>query len=374
MSRRSYAGGVKGVTLTATATDVATSLSVNTLVGVPDGSGGPFALVVGKGGPNEEKMLASSAGGGIIVISQRGYDGTSPKPHSAGEEVRLVGTAIDFDEANAHIQQTAGVHGLSVGDSIVGAARTQTLTGKTMDGGQNTFTNLPLVAMPAIVAELDAEEVARAAGDTNRYTKAESDARYALTGAPADAVAAHVALSDPHAQYLEGDGTASNRLKIADLPSLSSGRHWSAPIVPVVVTDASPGPTTISTVVIPAAAANPIGGTGRLFAVTVNIKGFITTGTGTDTARARVLLNIQNSGGAVVGNIGTFLSIAPADAAEWNTRLPGGVSIPADGLSGTAYAFITTNDTFGFRASLAKISGVNTENSDVGSLSVVQLV
>lgn len=79
------------------------SLSGNSLAGWPT-SGNPFVVVVGRGGPTEEKILCLSRSGTTLSVSGsgRGYDGTAPQAHAAGEPLILYIAAVEFDQLNAH--------------------------------------------------------------------------------------------------------------------------------------------------------------------------------------------------------------------------------------------------------------------------------
>jgi hypothetical protein len=154
--RRSYAGGATKGSPTSPITTIATSFPVTPMAGWPDGTGGPFAVKVGRGTSNEEKMLCSSFNGSTIAIIQRGYDGTTANNHSTTEVVELITTGIDADEANAHVNAVISVHGLNAGDQVVGRATPSTLLGKIMDGAANTFTNIPRIASPQLQADIAA--------------------------------------------------------------------------------------------------------------------------------------------------------------------------------------------------------------------------
>jgi hypothetical protein len=161
-----------------------------------------FAAVIGKGLPNEEKVLVESRTGANLTIHQRGYDDTVPANHSATEPVEHCHTATDDDEANAHSSGTDG-HGVPVSDHIVGEKKAATLENKTIDGTKNTFQNIPSTATPETAGRLDdledadddfadalaaettaranadaAEATARTNADNARYTKAEADAAF----------------------------------------------------------------------------------------------------------------------------------------------------------------------------------------------------
>lgn len=295
MTRRAYAGGVSGRTLTGPVTDIATSFPVSSIAGMPNGSSGFFAVRVGRGLPNEEKMLISSASGGVLTVNQRGYDGTTARTHNAGESVELVITAIDADEANAHVNTSQGVHGLAAGVPLVGTTTSQVLSGKTMDGGANTFTNIPWTAVPAGVSALAAEAAARTAADALRYLKTEADAAFAPINLPQALVDAHEADPDPHPQYLFHDGTAARRLALARLPlgsaPMLSGRNWVAPLTDLVATDASP----IRTLGTLSVTANGTGSEARLIMVMANIVGFQTNGADSDLCRFKVEIESNQS-------------------------------------------------------------------------------
>lgn len=151
--RRSYAGGAKLTKLASPMTEVSTFATTTPIVGWPDYTVGPFAVVIDRGGPHEEKVLCTEWNASSFQISQRGYDGTAPQAHSATETCEHVITSLDASEPNFHLTSDAGVHGLGALEDVVGETKVQTLTGKTMDGTANTFTNIPqsaVVGLPTI--------------------------------------------------------------------------------------------------------------------------------------------------------------------------------------------------------------------------------
>lgn len=221
VARRSYSGGAKAAVLTAPISAISSVLVCDALLGWPTGGLGNFAAIIGRGLANEEKLLCSATSGGNLTVVARGYDGTIAQAHGATEVVEHIFTATDADEANAHTSALSG-HGIPPGDRLVGETATQTLSGKTMDGGVNTFVDLPLSASPetlARIVDIEAVDVAQsvaidalptlaevnaliapgvaasAAADALRYTKVESDALYEpintmYTKAEADALIA----------------------------------------------------------------------------------------------------------------------------------------------------------------------------------------
>lgn len=138
--RRQYAGGAKPAYLTANFGGTTGDLTINCddLSGWPDGSIGPFSVVVDRGLTAEEKILCASRTGNVLTVynsggvNGRGYDGTTIIAHNSNAEIEHVFTATDADEANAHVNANSGVHGVT--GSVVGTTDTQTLTNKTLNG------------------------------------------------------------------------------------------------------------------------------------------------------------------------------------------------------------------------------------------------
>lgn len=245
--KRSYAGAAVADTLSAGITDIALVLSGNVLTDWPTGADGPFAVRIGRGLANEEKILVTSRTGPTLNIAARGYDETTAYSHTAGEVIECVGTATDLREANEHVNASDGVHGLVVGDDVVGADATQTLKHKTMDfgvAGGNVATNIPMTAIPAAGNALAVETAARVAADNAEIT-ARQDADTAMTTAyqAADATEQanrigsdnaitlayqaadtdHALAPDPHAAYLTQTDADARYLAIYDpLPEPSS--------------------------------------------------------------------------------------------------------------------------------------------------------
>lgn len=136
--RRQYSGGAKPTTL---ATNLGGSTADLTISGTdfsnyPDGSVGPFYIVIDRGTVSEEKILCVTRTSNTIAVyntgltNGRGADGTSVTAHSSGATIEHVFTANDADEANAHVNTSSGVHGIN--GSVVGTTDTQTLTNKTL--------------------------------------------------------------------------------------------------------------------------------------------------------------------------------------------------------------------------------------------------
>jgi len=118
----------------------------------PDGSAGPFFVVLDKGLVGEEKILVTTRVGNSFTVVTRAQDGTAASAHPSPASVNHCFTAVDADEANAHVNATAGVHGVT--GALAGVSDTQTLTNKTISGASNTFSNIAQSAVIALAADL----------------------------------------------------------------------------------------------------------------------------------------------------------------------------------------------------------------------------
>lgn len=139
MVRRYYSSVATVGALTAPVNSSATVLPVSSVTGWPTST--PFTLVLDRGTTSEE-IVTATAVAGLNVTVTRGDDGSAAQSHSAGAEVRHMMTGRDLGEPQAHIDAPAGVHGLAVGDAVVGTNATQTLKNKTLSATENAITNL----------------------------------------------------------------------------------------------------------------------------------------------------------------------------------------------------------------------------------------
>jgi hypothetical protein len=137
--RRQYAGGAKPTTLASSLGGSNSDLIISgtDFSNYPDGSVGPFYVVINRGQVSEEKILCSSRTGNTINVynvgltNGRGADGTSVVAHSVGGTVEHVFTAVDADKANSHVNNVTSAHGLTIAN-VVTVGGSQTLTNKTL--------------------------------------------------------------------------------------------------------------------------------------------------------------------------------------------------------------------------------------------------
>jgi hypothetical protein len=166
--RREYAGAAKKARLATPLGGTSLDLGIvgDDLTGWPDGTGGPFFVVIGRGTSSEEKILCSSRTSNSLtvytdgIINGRGADGTSITEHDYNDFLEHIWTATDADEANEHVNSTSNVHGVT--SNVVGVDDAQTLTGKSISGNANTLTNIAQASVTGLVpklAALDAEDI-----------------------------------------------------------------------------------------------------------------------------------------------------------------------------------------------------------------------
>lgn len=159
MARRSFAGGAVRTTITGSIpSSGGGTVTIAAATGWPDGSGGKFHVVVNPGDSSEEKILMDSLSGTTLTYSAggRGADGSTATSHASGASIWLCYTAVDADEANAHVNLSADAHAAS--------AITFTPTG-----------NIAATTVQAAIAEVDSETDARL--DALESTDTATDAR-----------------------------------------------------------------------------------------------------------------------------------------------------------------------------------------------------
>lgn len=107
---KDYLGAVAATTLTTAVSGSALSLVVASGTTYPDGTNGPFVVVLDRGTGTEEKVICSSRSGNTLTVLQRAYDGTTGQAHSIGATVEHCLDAYSIKQANvlANVQTTRG--------------------------------------------------------------------------------------------------------------------------------------------------------------------------------------------------------------------------------------------------------------------------
>lgn len=132
MTTRNYSNTAVQTTLSLGIVAATTTIVVAATTGFP---AVPFILALDADQSNQELVLVTNVAGTTLTVT-RGYDNTTAVDHSIGAVVRHSHAAIEFKEANDHVNATSAVHGLA--GAIAGVSDTQTLTNKTVALGSNT--------------------------------------------------------------------------------------------------------------------------------------------------------------------------------------------------------------------------------------------
>lgn len=101
--RRHYKGGAVTTTLNGGVTSTASSIVITDATGWPDGSVGPFYVVIDKGLSTEESVLVTSRSSFTLSGCTRGQNDTVGTSHASGAAIQHVHTKTDSDEANLHV-------------------------------------------------------------------------------------------------------------------------------------------------------------------------------------------------------------------------------------------------------------------------------
>lgn len=103
--RKEFTGGASPTYLAGAITGTPSSFTVSSSTGAtfPDGSTGPFVVVIGRGTATEEKILCTSRATDVFTINTRGYDDTTAIDHETGEDVEHVLDASTIDQANRYV-------------------------------------------------------------------------------------------------------------------------------------------------------------------------------------------------------------------------------------------------------------------------------
>lgn len=130
MTVRYYSSVAAETTLVGSITNANTSIELQSVTGLPILY--PYTLALDYESATEELVEVSAAAGTTLTVT-RAIDGTSAAAHNSGARVRHVSSARDFADSRTHENSTTNIHGLGVGEAIVGTTGTQTLLNKTLD-------------------------------------------------------------------------------------------------------------------------------------------------------------------------------------------------------------------------------------------------
>ena len=109
MARRYYSSTAVATTLSASANNSTTSITVTALSGYP--AQFPYTAIIDPDTASEEVVTVTAAAGTTLTVT-RGVDGTSAVSHNAGAVFRHGVSARDFDEANAFVNGGGVVNSL----------------------------------------------------------------------------------------------------------------------------------------------------------------------------------------------------------------------------------------------------------------------
>ena len=128
-----YSSTAGSYTLTGAVSAAATSITLNSVTGLPTST--PYKVVLDPGQPGEEIVKVTAVAGASLTVV-RGWNGTAATTHEAGASVRHMVTAEDFTLSRSHEDATAA-HGAT--GAVVGTTNAQALTNKDMSSSTNTF-------------------------------------------------------------------------------------------------------------------------------------------------------------------------------------------------------------------------------------------
>ncbi len=100
MADRNYTNNAQPQTLTADVTDADVTLQVGDTSTYP---AAPFTIVMDRRGDDQEVCLCTGKTLTAFTVT-RGFDGTTAVDHLAGTPVEHTTAALDYEEANAHLQ------------------------------------------------------------------------------------------------------------------------------------------------------------------------------------------------------------------------------------------------------------------------------
>ena len=185
MTARNFSSNVAEKTLTATMASNATTLSISSTSGLPSV---PFTLVIEPDTANEEIVTVTNVNSLTLTVTRgtTGGDGTTAIEHASASKVRHMVSARDLQEPQNHIEAsgaysiknpgddsgvttstiTKSLHGIASGEgSVVGTAKTQTLTNKTLTSPTITNPTISGTITGAVVTSANIVDGTIVAGD-----------------------------------------------------------------------------------------------------------------------------------------------------------------------------------------------------------------
>lgn len=187
MARRYYRNG-QATSLAFPVGALDTTIQVNSATSFPTQY--PYTLILEPDGALEEVVDVTNGTGSTLTVT-RGVDGTTASAHSAGVQVYHGVSARDPDEANAHVNATTNIHGIT--GSIVDTASSQAVPGakdfaslkvagspvadttsNQTIGGTKTFTSAPTFSAGQNVAGAESHTGAETHSGTETHSGAET--------------------------------------------------------------------------------------------------------------------------------------------------------------------------------------------------------
>lgn len=111
MPRRDFTGNAKPTTITGSINATDLTIPIADATGWPSGGGsGKFYITIDRGESSEERVLVQSRTGLNLTVAgtgDRGVDDTTATTHSSGASIEHTFSAVDADEANAHVFDVA---------------------------------------------------------------------------------------------------------------------------------------------------------------------------------------------------------------------------------------------------------------------------
>jgi hypothetical protein len=141
MARREYKGAAVQTTLASGITSSSSSLSLTAYTGWPTGS---FTMIIDPGLAGEEKLLCTSQISGTVTVTTRGYDNTTASAHTAGAVCYPAPMAVDFDEANSHVNSNLTAHTATTSAQLASVISDET------GSGSLVFATSPTLVTPAL--------------------------------------------------------------------------------------------------------------------------------------------------------------------------------------------------------------------------------